>query len=122
MGRPDRLCGIAFCERKHKAQGYCDLHYRRLRKYGSPLGGPPPRERKPAPCGTYAGYQRHRRDREVPCEACAPMAAAYVRGWRQRKGEIKRVLIPVALLDQAMSECSPETAYQLAEYAQGARS
>jgi len=44
-----KLCTVPRCERKHYAKGYCELHYMRVRKYGTPEGGPtnhaPPEER-----------------------------------------------------------------------------
>ena len=35
-----------------------------------------------APCGTYAGYQRHKKFGETPCQRCRDANAAYVREWR----------------------------------------
>ena len=29
-----KVCGIDGCERKHKARGFCDSHYKRLKKFG----------------------------------------------------------------------------------------
>lgn len=34
-----------------------------------------------AGCGTDAGYQRHRRIRQRPCEACTAAHAAHQREW-----------------------------------------
>ena len=34
---PIEGCTIEGCARPHAARGYCDLHYRRLRRYGDPL-------------------------------------------------------------------------------------
>jgi hypothetical protein len=41
----------------------------------------------PARCGTPAGYQRHRRRNEQPCDDCRVANAAYMRDFRQRKPE-----------------------------------
>lgn len=38
-----KTCSIEGCERDHRARGYCNLHYLRLKKKGDPLaGGVPP--------------------------------------------------------------------------------
>ena len=31
-----RICSVRGCVNKHEAQGYCDKHYHRLRRYGNP--------------------------------------------------------------------------------------
>lgn len=38
------------------------------------------------PCGTYGGYQQHRRRKDLACEPCKEAAAAYMRHYRNRKG------------------------------------
>jgi hypothetical protein len=38
----DRTCSIAGCERKHYGLGLCQLHWRKLRQFGDPLGGATP--------------------------------------------------------------------------------
>lgn len=38
-----------------------------------------------APCGTNAGYQRHRRIRQRPCLACTDAHADYQRGYLARQ-------------------------------------
>lgn len=50
-----RICTVAGCERKHKAQGYCNVHYKRLCR-GLPLDAPihsakatPPRRARSQP-------------------------------------------------------------------------
>lgn len=37
-------------------------------------------------CGTYAGYQRHRKRKETPCEPCKAALATYMDDWRHRTG------------------------------------
>lgn len=36
MSQSTRSCSIGNCERKHKAHGYCQTHYMRFRRTGSP--------------------------------------------------------------------------------------
>lgn len=36
MGKSITMCGVEECDRKSVSRGYCDKHYRRLRKYGDP--------------------------------------------------------------------------------------
>jgi hypothetical protein len=36
---PKKECSVADCSRKLYAKGLCEMHWRRLRKYGDPLGG-----------------------------------------------------------------------------------
>lgn len=39
-------CGIDGCDGLYMARGYCQSHYKRLLKYGDPLGEPAPRPKK----------------------------------------------------------------------------
>jgi hypothetical protein len=39
--RQVRFCSIAGCERERRGQGLCKPHLERLKRYGSPLAGPP---------------------------------------------------------------------------------
>lgn len=34
----NRTCSIDGCERKHKGRGWCESHFRKFLRYGSPLG------------------------------------------------------------------------------------
>ena len=34
-----RLCAVDGCGKPHYSRGYCDPHYQRLKKHGTPLGG-----------------------------------------------------------------------------------
>ncbi len=46
---------------------------------------------EPAPgCGTYAGYQRHRKAGEQTCPACREAHRAYMREWRSRGDDWRR--------------------------------
>ena len=38
--------------------------------------------RRPAPCGTRGGYQRHIRLKTPPCEACKKASAAWMKKYR----------------------------------------
>jgi hypothetical protein len=38
-GRPQRLCSVPDCGAGHYANGYCNKHWHRWRRYGSPVGG-----------------------------------------------------------------------------------
>jgi hypothetical protein len=37
-------------------------------------------------CGTYAGWNAHRKAGEKACDACRKACADYMRGYRQRRG------------------------------------
>lgn len=41
-------------------------------------------------CGTYAGFQRHRRMGEPACDDCRLATRDYVRHYRQRPGKMAR--------------------------------
>jgi hypothetical protein len=41
-------------------------------------------------CGTYYGYQRHRRDGEKACAPCRKAMADYTTAYRRRKGVVSR--------------------------------
>lgn len=49
-------------------------------------GGRPPGT--PAPCGTYAGYQRHRKQRTATCEPCRTANREYMRSFRESRPDI----------------------------------
>ncbi|MGK3957872.1 hypothetical protein ACLKOZ_16970 [Arthrobacter sp. R4] len=36
-------------------------------------------------CGTYSGYQKHIRDKEIPCYPCKAARAEYTRNYRKLK-------------------------------------
>lgn len=92
----DRTCSVPDCGGDVVARGCCDKHYRRLKRYGNPLLGPPSAAREHPPtcavlsCGRpYAasGYcRRHYRriretgslDRRVPAESRGIPRGAYV--------------------------------------------
>lgn len=41
-----------------------------------------------AACGTRAGYMRHKRRGEEPCEPCAEANRAYFRAWRRTHPDV----------------------------------
>lgn len=44
MSKATKICSVKDCDRKHSSKGYCDKHYRRWRKAGSPeLQAPEPK-------------------------------------------------------------------------------
>lgn len=45
----------------------------------------------PLLCGTSAGYMRHLRARETPCEDCKAAHSLYMKLWRARPGNMQRV-------------------------------
>jgi hypothetical protein len=48
-----------------------------------------------APCGTYAGLQRHIRTGEEPCTPCKLARNSYMRDWRRRTGQTTSALVDV---------------------------
>ena len=48
-----RECTLDECQRKHKAQGYCDRHYRRFLKHGDPNKGGPIGSKRRKRVGDY---------------------------------------------------------------------
>ena len=44
-------------------------------------------------CGTYAGFQTHKRIGEEPCIPCAEARNAYIREYRRRKGHTTSTLV-----------------------------
>jgi len=40
ISKPYRICQVEGCNNKHQAKGYCDRHYRQMRKYGKIFGNP----------------------------------------------------------------------------------
>lgn len=61
------ICLVDGCDRSTVAWDYCDPHYRRAKKYGDPLAGPPPRPR-----GTLAERLWAKVDKNGPVPDYAP--------------------------------------------------
>lgn len=66
--------------------------------------------REVANCGTYGGYQTHRRIGEDPCDPCTKARNEYMRDYRRRNGHTTRTLMPVDM------EC-PNCGHHLTEAA-----
>lgn len=47
------------------------------------------KKRPHAPCGTYGGYQHHRRVNGTPCEPCRTAAARYRKDYRAASAKAK---------------------------------
>ncbi|URG17457.1 hypothetical protein Mbo2_087 [Rhodococcus phage Mbo2] len=59
-------CTIPGCEKPHRARGYCQMHYKRLRKYGDPLTEPPTQRGVRKSAAWYAAREETvRRQREA---------------------------------------------------------
>lgn len=89
-----RTCTIDGCQRSVCARGWCELHYRRNRVYGSPhtilpKGGPRPgsgRKRVAGPVGYVAAHQRIYADRgRADTHTCAH-CGAQARDWAYDHG------------------------------------
>jgi len=52
--------------------------------------------REVANCGTYGGFQTHKKLGEEPCEPCREARTTYVREYRRRKGHTKSTLVPLS--------------------------
>ena len=50
-------CSIEGCEKRTHARGWCDAHYQRFLKWGSPSGGGSPRDRRPWQERIATGYR-----------------------------------------------------------------
>ena len=46
--------------------------------------------REVQPCGTYAGYQRHKKNKEEACEPCKVAHKAYMDNWNETHPETRR--------------------------------
>lgn len=73
-----------------------------------------------AECGTYAGYQQHRRERTGPCGICYQAHADYMRDYRRRTGLTRTVGVPVHVVKAAIRQVSPGTAKALRQALDGA--
>jgi ribosomal protein L32 len=51
--------------------------------------------REVANCGTYGGYQTHKKLGQEPCLPCNEARNTYIREYRRRKGHTTSTLMPV---------------------------
>ncbi len=75
-------------------------------------------------CGTYAGYQRHIRERTVTCPECCAASSDYQRAHALRVGRVRNLRIPAGVLaalvagrpdavDELIKHLGPETVREL---------
>lgn len=53
-------------------------------------------------CGTYAGWNEHKRNSEPPCNPCKRAHADYMREWRLRTGRVKSVRVRLSAAELAL--------------------
>lgn len=53
-------------------------------------------------CGTYAGWNDHKRNHEPPCGPCLAAQRDYVREWRLRTGRVKTVRVRLTAAELAL--------------------
>lgn len=46
-------------------------------------------------CGTYSGFQAHKRRGELPCDPCRLARNEYVKWYRRNRGLTKASLVPI---------------------------
>lgn len=64
-------------------------------------------------CGTYAGYNHHRRNRSRVCKSCAAANRDYMREYRRRTGFSTSVLVPLDLLKRVEAQVDETLATQI---------
>lgn len=74
-----KTCTIDGCNQPPKARGWCRKHYNRWHRHGDPSI-----KQQLKPCGTVAGYRRHKDRGE---EACKPCLLAMNKYNRERRAE-----------------------------------
>jgi hypothetical protein len=81
-------CKIDDCDGTVRARGWCSKHYTRWHRHGDPLVVKATQER-PA-CGTYGGYQAHKRRNEPACDSCNAANNEYHTQHRAANGAAKQ--------------------------------
>jgi hypothetical protein len=71
-----RICSIPDCGKRHDSRGWCSAHVWRWKKYGDPLGGPPPRNRWTSDICCIPDCGKLRKPGAGMC------TAHYLRNWR----------------------------------------
>lgn len=79
--RPECLAEALQLTPKGDAGGVWGGHTKAERDRMRPKG----RRKPPEPCGTYAAYMRHKKQRTTPCEPCRAANRAYQQSYRDRK-------------------------------------
>jgi|JI6StandDraft_1071083.scaffolds.fasta_scaffold499452_2 hypothetical protein len=73
-----RTCGIDGCGAKYMARGYCQKHYTRVLRTGSPNSRPRPRGARPKYRAAHLRVPRQRgKASEYACEVCGLQAAQW---------------------------------------------
>lgn len=71
--------------------GTTDITRRPLRAVLAPPASSSQARETAAECGSSAGYQRHLRDGDRPCDLCADAWRDYQRAWRERQRQRRRM-------------------------------
>jgi len=58
MANPKRICSVEGCGKPQHAHGYCSSHATRLHRYGSPLGGGKPRNKRAPLCSVEGCHDK----------------------------------------------------------------
>lgn len=59
-----------------------------VRQDGKPASRSHVRRTPIQPCGTFGGYQRHKRERTTPCDACREANRRYASNYRTKNPEV----------------------------------
>lgn len=54
-------------------------------------------------CGTRAGYERHRREKSVPCDRCLDANRIYMKTYRVTTGAITSIAVPIDVIGAALA-------------------
>lgn len=113
-----RTCNVPDCNNRHEAQGWCEKHYKRWKKYGDPLGSsgynslPPPGFARCRHCGLrpvgdfYEDRSRRGTQTSSECKACFSLRRSSLGSnsettkKRYRKGNLARKGLTVLQYDE----------------------